>query len=111
MIAYFSFQPGMGGHFFQRLLFWRWGFVNKPKSNSYWNEYHFPETYWRLPEMPRLQIDLEYGEEWIETKHYDSTVLEKYLETFEVPNTNSFILDHQIFPNLNESMKNELHFK
>lgn len=105
MIAYFSFQPGMGGHFFQRLLFWRWGLVPKPKANSYWNEYHFPQEYWRLPEMSRLQIDLDYGEEWIDSKNYNPAILEEYLETFEVPTVNSFILDHQIFPDLNKSMK------
>lgn len=106
MIAYFSFQPGIGGHFFLRLLLWRWGLVKKPQANSYWNEYHFPETLWRLPEFSRLQINLDYGEEWFESQQYDPTILEQYLETFYIPEEgNSFILDHQIFPNLNESMK------
>jgi len=106
MIAYFSFQPGMGGHFFLRLLLWRWGLADKPVSNSYWNEYHFPETLWQLPDFSRLQIDLEYGEDWIKEGQYDPTVIEQYLETFNIPkDKNSFILDHQIFPNLNKSMK------
>tara|TARA_B110001454_G_scaffold27613_1_gene26993 strand:+ start:948 stop:1709 length:762 start_codon:yes stop_codon:yes gene_type:complete len=106
MIAYFSFQPGMGGHFFLRLLLWRFGLVDKPVSNSYWNEYHFPETLWQLPDFSRLQINLEYGEEWPKLGQYDPVILEQYLETFNIPkDKNCFILDHQIFPNLNESMK------
>ena len=55
--------------------------------------------------MSRLQIDLDYGEEWIDSKNYNPAILEEYLETFEVPTVNSFILDHQIFPDLNKSMK------
>lgn len=107
MIAYFSFQPGMGGHFFLRLLTWRWGLADKPVSNSYWNEYHFPEPLWQLPNFSRLQIDLDYGEEWMfKEGQYDPTVLEKYLETFNIPTDRPcFILDHQMFPNMSNSME------
>ena len=111
MIANFQFKAGVGGHFFLRLLIYRWGLGPKPKANSYWNEYHFPIELWTLENFYRLQIDLPYGEEWFDWEtgkgfDYDPAVLEKYLDTFEIPNNERmFMLDHAVWPNLKESMK------
>ena len=42
MLANFQFKAGVGGHFFLRLLIYRWGLGPMPRANSYWNEFHFP---------------------------------------------------------------------
>ena len=109
MIANFQFKAGMGGHFFLRLLIYRWGIGSFPKANSYWNEYHFPYFYWENEDFYRLQIELPYGEEWFDWEtnqlsYYNPTILEKYLETFEIPNKKRmFMLDHAVWPYLNDT--------
>lgn len=111
MLANFQFKAGVGGHFFLRLLIYRWGLGPMPRANSYWNEFHFPYELWCLEKFYRLQIDLPYGEEWFDWEtgngfKYDPSVLEKYLETFRIrDNERMFMLDHAVWPNLNESMK------
>jgi len=111
MLANFQFKAGMGGHFFLRLLVYRWGYGPMPRANSYWNEYHFPIELWHLEKFYRLQIDLPYGEEWFDWEtgrgfEYDPAVLEKYLETFEIKNKeNLFMLDHAVWPGLKESFQ------
>ena len=111
MLANFQFKAGVGGHFFLRLLVYRWGYGPMPRANSYWNEYHFPYELWHLEKFYRLQIVLPYGEEWFDWEsgkgfEYDPSVLEKYLETFEIRNNERmFMLDHAVWPGLNESFK------
>ena len=90
MIAYFQFRAGMGGHFFLRTLFWRYGYSEKPEANSYWNEYHFPIELWEHPDFKRIPWNNEDGEKWYdwetgEFTEYKPIRVEHYLRTSDVP--------------------------
>jgi hypothetical protein len=114
MIAHFEFQPGLGGHFFLRLLLYRWGLAEKPKPNSYWNEYHFPIVLWELKDFLRLQFQITEGEDWFikddvpKLREFNQTLFENYLKDFRITEQRNdkhfFMLEHSIWPDLNKTM-------
>ena len=117
-IAYFQFRAGMGGHFFLRTLFWRYGYSKKPQANSYWNEYHFPIELWEHPDFKRIPWDNEDGEKWYdwetgEFTEYKPIRVEHYLRTSDVPHQikhnvtkDAFILEHGLYPSFSKTFEN-----
>ena len=119
MIAYFQFRAGMGGHFFLRTLFWRYGYSKRPTPNSYWNEFHFPIELWNDPKFKRIPWDDDHGERWYdwetgEITEYSDEPLRKYLKRSYVQREiasvkkDGFILEHGLYPKFTETFQKAL---